>query len=90
MIEADKNRRQLCYSVQVSVNEWLSEIGLSMYGDNFRRNQIRVPKEMEILKSLSRKDIERELGIAKDGELTQSPSLEVRGRCEGKVSRSFS
>ncbi|PVD35423.1 hypothetical protein C0Q70_02385 [Pomacea canaliculata] len=57
------------YKVPVSVNEWLAEIGLSMYGENFRRNQIRVPKEMEILKSLSRKDIERELGIAKDGHI---------------------
>lgn len=50
------------------MEEWLDEIGLPMYRDNFLRNHIRKPKEMEILKSFKRKEIERELGITKDGE----------------------
>ena len=52
---------------QTNVDEWLEEIGLPMYRDNFRRNHIRHPKEMEILKSFGRREIEKELGIIKDG-----------------------
>ncbi|KAK7093696.1 chitin synthase chs-2-like [Littorina saxatilis] len=55
------------YKVPTNVDEWLEEIGLLMYRDNFRRNHIRNPKEMEILKSFGRKEIERELGVIKDG-----------------------
>lgn len=56
-----------CWCRQGNVDHWLMEIGLAMYRDNFWRNQIRVPKDMEILKALGRKEIESELGIMKEG-----------------------
>ncbi|GFN83340.1 ankyrin repeat and sterile alpha motif domain-containing protein 1b, partial [Plakobranchus ocellatus] len=57
------------YQVPTNVKDWLSDIGLIMYRENFRRNHIRTPKEMEILKRLDRKDIARELGITKEGHI---------------------
>ncbi|GFO42299.1 chitin synthase [Plakobranchus ocellatus] len=55
------------YQVPTNVKDWLNDIGLIMYRENFRRNHIRTPKEMEILKRFDRKDIARELGITKEG-----------------------
>ncbi|KAL8601706.1 hypothetical protein ACOMHN_033882 [Nucella lapillus] len=57
------------YKVPTNADEWLEEIGLPMYHNNFRRNHIRQPKEMETLKSMGRKEIENELGIVKDGHI---------------------
>ncbi|BFZ23575.1 hypothetical protein BsWGS_26614 [Bradybaena similaris] len=55
------------YQVPTNVQDWLQEIGLAEYCDNFYRNHIQTPKEMEILKRFDRKEIEKELGINKDG-----------------------
>nr|KAG5707326.1 hypothetical protein BaRGS_005293 [Batillaria attramentaria] len=57
------------YKVPTNVDDWLEEIGLSMYRENFHRNHIHTPKEMEVLKSFGREDIERELGITKAAQI---------------------
>ncbi|RUS88696.1 hypothetical protein EGW08_003511 [Elysia chlorotica] len=57
------------FQVPTNVKDWLNDIGLIMYRENFRRNHIRKPKEMEILKRFDRKDISRELGISKEGHI---------------------
>ncbi|KAL5019917.1 hypothetical protein ScPMuIL_002809 [Solemya velum] len=50
-----------------NADSWLDTVGLSMYKRNFRSNRIRSSKDMEVLKSFSRGDVERELGITKPG-----------------------
>ena len=46
---------------------WLENIGLQQYEANFKREQIRTSKEMEVLKSFGRNEIEKELKITKKG-----------------------
>ncbi|KAK3596691.1 hypothetical protein CHS0354_038028 [Potamilus streckersoni] len=57
------------------VDVWLERIGLGEYKTAFKANQIEAERDMEILKSFNRKDIEKELGINKAGERRQ---LEVK------------
>ncbi|KAL3887058.1 hypothetical protein ACJMK2_027014 [Sinanodonta woodiana] len=51
------------------VDIWLERIGLREYKAAFKANQIEVERDMEILKSFNRKDIEKELGITKTGHI---------------------
>ena len=67
---------------QTNVNEWLEEIGLHLYRDNFQRNHIRRPNEMEILKSFGRREIERELGVVKDGRNRRVTAGSLRGKVD--------
>ncbi|XP_059154827.1 uncharacterized protein LOC131940217 [Physella acuta] len=55
------------YKVPVNVRDWLYEIGLGMYQENFERCHIRTLKEMEILKGFDARAVDRELGIRKEG-----------------------
>ncbi|XP_052786209.1 LOW QUALITY PROTEIN: uncharacterized protein LOC128221647 [Mya arenaria] len=55
--------------VPKSVEEWLDNIGLGIYMENFIREHIRTSKDMEILKSFSRADIETHLKIKKIGHI---------------------
>ena len=51
------------------MNEWLEQIGLQVYKDNFKKAHIKTSTEMEVLKSFNRSDIENELEIKKIGKL---------------------
>ncbi|XP_052786292.1 chitin synthase chs-1-like [Mya arenaria] len=55
--------------VPKTVDEWLDNIGLGIYKENFKKEQIRIAKDMEVLKSFSRSDIERDLNIKKIGHI---------------------
>ncbi|XP_046329399.2 uncharacterized protein LOC124113182 isoform X2 [Haliotis rufescens] len=57
------------YEVPTSVTEWLETIGLSEYKKNFKRNQIKRPVDLSVLKGFGRKEIERELKITKAGHI---------------------
>ncbi|KAL3887259.1 hypothetical protein ACJMK2_027203 [Sinanodonta woodiana] len=56
-------------SVPKRVDVWLEGIGLGEYKAAFKANQIEVQRDMEILKSFNRNDIEKELGITKAGHI---------------------
>lgn len=53
--------------VPENVNAWLDGIGLPQYKENFKKEQIKSAKDMEILKSFGRSEIEQELKITKVG-----------------------
>ncbi|XP_052786371.1 uncharacterized protein LOC128221808 [Mya arenaria] len=55
--------------VPKDVEEWLDNIGLGIYKKNFKREQIKTSKDMEILKSFTRADIENDLKIKKIGHI---------------------
>ncbi|KAK6184985.1 hypothetical protein SNE40_007319 [Patella caerulea] len=57
------------FEVPTNVGLWLEKIGLDMYKENFKRNQIRKPYELQILKTYSRKECIKELSISKDGHI---------------------
>ncbi|KAK6965691.1 Chitin synthase class 2, partial [Biomphalaria glabrata] len=57
------------YKVPNNVDDWLEEIGLSMYRDKFYKNKIKTLKEMEILKSFNTKMIYDQLEIKKQGHI---------------------
>ncbi|KAK6965689.1 Chitin synthase class 2, partial [Biomphalaria glabrata] len=57
------------YIRQNNVDDWLEEIGLSMYRDKFYKNKIKTLKEMEILKSFNTKMIYDQLEIKKQGHI---------------------
>uniref|UniRef100_A0A2C9KW16 SAM domain-containing protein n=1 Tax=Biomphalaria glabrata TaxID=6526 RepID=A0A2C9KW16_BIOGL len=57
------------YIRQNNVDDWLEEIGLSMYRDKFYKNKIKTLKEMEILKSFNTKMIYDQLEIQKQGHI---------------------
>ncbi|XP_033725123.1 uncharacterized protein LOC117315086 isoform X2 [Pecten maximus] len=57
--------------VPENVLEWLQEIGLEQYYGAFKSNKITAPKDLEILKSFSRKEIESELKIIKAGHVAR-------------------
>ena len=50
-----------------NVETWLQNIGLQQYRDNFVRKQICSSKEMDVLKSFGRHELEKELRITKKG-----------------------
>ena len=56
-----------CLCLQENVSTWLENIGLKQYKANFEREQIRTSKEMEVLKSFGRQEVEKELKITKKG-----------------------
>lgn len=62
---------------QKNVGEWLQEIGLTMYTAQFLKSLIISPSNMEILKTMSLKDIKNELGITKRGNEVLSVSFSV-------------
>lgn len=49
--------------------QWLQKLGLEIYKPNFQRNHIKSAQDMEALKSFSKKDIKKELGIKKTGKV---------------------
>lgn len=57
--------------VPENVKDWLKEIGLEEYYGVFRSSKITAPKDLEILKSFSRKEIESELKITKAGHVVR-------------------
>ncbi|XP_041356161.1 uncharacterized protein LOC121373551 [Gigantopelta aegis] len=57
------------YHVPGSIKEWLDTIGLTMYQDSFKRCHIRRPKDLSILKTFGRKEVEKELKITKAGHI---------------------
>ncbi|XP_046547945.1 LOW QUALITY PROTEIN: uncharacterized protein LOC124257841 [Haliotis rubra] len=57
------------YNVPGSVKEWLESIGLLEYERNFKKNQIKRPMDLSVLKGFGRKEIERELKITKAGHI---------------------
>ncbi|GFN90029.1 chitin synthase [Plakobranchus ocellatus] len=61
------------FEIQVGVPDnvsvWLRTIGLARYEENFARNLIRTPKEMEILKKLKQRKIEDQLEIKLPGHI---------------------
>ncbi|XP_060075146.1 uncharacterized protein LOC132554839 [Ylistrum balloti] len=57
--------------VPENVSAWLYEIGLEQYYGAFKSNKITAPKDLEILKSFSRKEIETELKITKSGHVAR-------------------
>ena len=52
---------------QENVDKWLKTIGLSQYCKVFKREQIKTAKDMEVLKSFGRSELEKELKITKQG-----------------------
>ncbi|XP_052242760.1 chitin synthase chs-2-like isoform X5 [Dreissena polymorpha] len=60
---------EIVADVPKDVKSWLTKIGLIMYKTNFKQEHIKSSKDMEILKSFSRKDIETELKITKIGHI---------------------
>lgn len=52
-----------------TVHAWLEKIGLSIYKKSFDNEQIKTSKDMEILKSFGRSEIETELKITKTGHI---------------------
>ena len=54
------------------MEKWLAEIGLSQYSKAFRKEQIKTSKDMEVLKSFGRNEIEKELKITKIGKNRKS------------------
>lgn len=71
------NESFIGYIRQNNVDDWLEEIGLSMYRDKFYKNKIKTLKEMEILKSFNTKMIYDQLEIKKQGNVC-SEKLENR------------
>lgn len=61
------------YEIQAEVpetlEEWLKIVGLEQYKKNFIEEQIRTAKDMEVLKSFGRAEIEKELKIKKTGHI---------------------
>ncbi|XP_067653543.1 chitin synthase chs-2-like isoform X2 [Haliotis asinina] len=57
------------YNVPGSVKEWLETIGLLEYERNFKKNQIKRPTDLSVLKGFQRKEIEKELKITKAGHI---------------------
>ncbi|KAK3596690.1 hypothetical protein CHS0354_038027 [Potamilus streckersoni] len=55
--------------VPKKVDAWLDRIGLGEYKAAFKANQIEVERDLEILKSFNRNDIEKEMGISKAGHI---------------------
>ncbi|KAL4216723.1 hypothetical protein ACF0H5_024446 [Mactra antiquata] len=55
--------------VPENVEQWLDIIGLKQYIKNFYKEQIKTPKDMEVLKSFGRTEIEKELKITKSGHI---------------------
>lgn len=55
--------------VPTNVEEWLQIIGLEKYKGQFIKEQIKTPKDMEVLKSFGRNEIEKELKITKTGHI---------------------
>lgn len=55
--------------VPKNAEDWLETIGLSQYLKNFKQNRIYETKEMEVLKTFDKKEIEKELGIEKVGHI---------------------
>lgn len=55
--------------VPENVEEWLNTIGLEQYKRNFTNEQIKSAKDMEVLKSFGRAEIEKELKITKPGHI---------------------
>jgi hypothetical protein len=53
--------------LKTNVEEWLQIIGLEKYKGQFIKEQIKTPKDMEVLKSFGRNEIEKELKITKTG-----------------------
>ncbi|XP_052242756.1 uncharacterized protein LOC127852809 isoform X2 [Dreissena polymorpha] len=60
---------EIVADVPKDVKSWLTKIGLEMYTTNFKQEHINSSKDIEILKSFSRKDIETELKITKLGHI---------------------
>lgn len=62
-----------CFNaLQENVDEWLDNIGLSKYKDNFKKVHICSKNDMEILKTFGRSEIKEELDIHKDGEFVKT------------------
>ncbi|XP_046555805.1 uncharacterized protein LOC124265054 [Haliotis rubra] len=57
------------YGVPNSVMEWLETICLAEYEQNFKRNRIKKAKDLSILKSYGRKEVEKELRITMAGHI---------------------
>ncbi|XP_045184960.2 uncharacterized protein LOC123542969 isoform X2 [Mercenaria mercenaria] len=61
------------YEIQAEVpenlEEWLKTVGLEQYKNTFIKEQIRTSKDMEVLKSFGRSEIEKELKIKKTGHI---------------------
>ena len=55
------------HAFQKDVSTWLKNIGLEQYKADFEREQIETSKQMEVLKSFGRREIEKELKITKKG-----------------------
>ncbi|XP_062610784.1 uncharacterized protein LOC134272577 [Saccostrea cucullata] len=51
------------------VHSWLSGIGLLEYKQNFNRNQIKTVQDMEVLKTITKKEIKEDLRITKSGHI---------------------
>ncbi|KAH3868291.1 hypothetical protein DPMN_031434 [Dreissena polymorpha] len=60
---------EVVVTVPKDVNSWLNTIGLLMYKDNFKQEQITSSKDMEVLKTFTRSKIELELKITKIGHI---------------------
>lgn len=60
---------EIVAEVPENVKTWLVNIGLEQYESKFTREQIRTSKEMEVLKSFGRNEIEKELKITKKGHI---------------------
>ncbi|XP_046329410.2 uncharacterized protein LOC124113184 isoform X1 [Haliotis rufescens] len=60
---------EIDYKVPSSVIEWLETIGLSEYEQNFKRNNIKKTKDLSLLKSFRRKEIEKKLKITMTGHI---------------------
>ncbi|XP_033747575.1 uncharacterized protein LOC117332686 [Pecten maximus] len=54
-----------------NVKDWLHDIGLEQYFDRFENNKIITAKDLEVLKSFSRREIETELKITKAGHMAR-------------------
>ena len=60
--------------------EWLKNIGLEEYLNVFEKNCIKTAKDMEILKSFGRSQLETELQITKQGKLNSPIRFVLNGR----------
>ncbi|XP_021377869.1 uncharacterized protein LOC110465974 isoform X2 [Mizuhopecten yessoensis] len=58
-------------NVPENVRDWLRDIGLEQYYGVFKSSKITASKDLEILKSFSRKEIESELKITKAGHVAR-------------------
>ncbi|OWF56620.1 Chitin synthase 1 [Mizuhopecten yessoensis] len=71
LLEIIRNLPDFRIEVKVpnNVQDWLHDIGLEQYFDRFENNKIITAKDLEVLKSFSRREIETELKITKAEEL---------------------